>query len=421
MARRPRDSRMETREARLRLQPRGEPYWRQLVPGAFVGYRRREGRGGTWVARRYDGGKYEAQGIGFADDYERADGAAVLSYAQAVARASEYAKNQPVESPRYQGDGYSVNDAFEYYVRENRAAESSNKMARNHWRRHVEESLGRKPVRALTPEDLRRWHRALAEKPPTNRGKVMPFDPKDPAQVQRRRATANRVLTIVKAALTLADDNGQLPEGTSAVWRKVQKFELSNDAQPRMLDRDEIARLMNACEGDFRTLVTAALMTGARYGELCALRVRDFDTERSTVRIYQSKTGKTLIQPLTSEGARFLGSLAAGRAPGAPLLTRADGRAWDTSAQTRPMREAAARAGIEDVSFKVTRATYGKLLLQATADLELVAKALGHSDSRITRKHYAALLPSEVAAGIAKLPSLGIEAGNVQALRSKPR
>ncbi|MDR7098615.1 integrase [Lysobacter niabensis] len=72
------------------------------------------------------------------------------------------------------------------------------------------------------------------------------------------------------------------------------------------------------------------------------------------------------------------------------------------------MTAAVEAAGLEDVSFKTMRATYGKLLLIATKDIELVAKALGHSDSRITRKHYAALLPSELKAGIAKMSNLGI-------------
>jgi hypothetical protein len=61
------------------------------------------------------------------------------------------------------------------------------------------------------------------------------------------------------------------------------------------------------------------------------------------------------------------------------------------------------------VYMKTLTSNHPKFLLLATKDLELVAKALGHSDSRITRRHYAALLPSELAAGVAKLPALGID------------
>ena len=85
------------------------------------------------------------------------------------------------------------------------------------------------------------------------------------------------------------------------------------------------------------------------------------------------------------------------------------------------MSEAAGRAGLSDLSFKVTRATYGKLLLQVTQDIELVAKALGHSDSRITRKHYAQYLPSEVALALQKMPTLGVDIGKVGRFSAPPR
>ena len=50
--------------------------------------------------------------------------------------------------------------------------------------------------------------------------------------------------------------------------------------------------------------------------------------------------------------------------------------------------------------------------------MSVVAKALGHSDTRMTEKHYAHLAPSYVAETIrANLPKLGIVAGKVTPLR----
>jgi integrase len=157
-----------------------------------------------------------------------------------------------------------------------------------------------------------------------------------------------------------------------------------------------------------RTLLHGALMTGCRYGELRSMRVRDFDAKHAVVRVFQSKTYKSLSQALTAEGVALFQSLTAGKPKDALIFTRADGTPWGRSDAAKPMAATVEAAKLDDVSFKTTRATYGKLLLLATMDLELVAKALGHSDSRITRKHYAALLPSELKAGIAKLPPLGL-------------
>ena len=44
-------------------------------------------------------------------------------------------------------------------------------------------------------------------------------------------------------------------------------------------------RLINACDSDFRLLVQAALMTGARYGTLTRLAVSDFNPDAGTVRV----------------------------------------------------------------------------------------------------------------------------------------
>ena len=179
-----------------------------------------------------------------------------------------------------------------------------------------------------------------------------------------------------------------------------------------MMDTSEITRLLNAAPSDLRTLLQGALMTGCRYSEVRKLRVRDYDHEQGVVTIRQSKSYKTLFQPLTPEGDELFDRLTAGRASDAVIFTRADGSPWAQKDAIRPMRVTVLAAKLDNVSFKTTRATYGKLLLQATMDIELVAKALGHSDSRITRKHYAQYLPSELARGIAKMPALGFEKDN---------
>ena len=67
VARMPREHRLETREARARLKARTEPYWRQIVPGTFLGYRK--GRRATaWIVRQRQGAGYGERRIGTPDD-----------------------------------------------------------------------------------------------------------------------------------------------------------------------------------------------------------------------------------------------------------------------------------------------------------------------------------------------------------------
>lgn len=432
MARKPRDFRLETRDARAKLKARKEPYWRQIVPGTFLGYAK-GARGASWVARqRNASGGYTAQRIGTPDDTSEPDDDVVLSYAQACKRAQSVQVELRAPIPRHYGHGRTLNDVFDGWF-EWRKTKPGGRTGRlmtkggiyntdKAWGRYARETIGAKLVGSLDKDALADWHAGIANKPAVNRGKEMPFDRNNPDDVRARRATANRVLTIAKAALSWARDNGKLPDSLPDFWKRVKPFALGDDPIPRMLDQDEIKRLLNVCAPDFRQLVTAALMTGARYSELTSLRVRDFDNETETVRIHQHKTGKTLRQALTPEGARFFEATSAGRKATDVMFTRADGGAWEPSSQHRPMRDAVKKAELEDLSFKALRATYGKLLLLATKDIELVAKALGHSDSRVTRKHYAQLLPNEVAAGIAKLPALGIDTkSKVSRLTGKKR
>ncbi|HEY2345550.1 MAG TPA: tyrosine-type recombinase/integrase [Xanthomonadaceae bacterium] len=421
MARAPREHKLETRESRAKLKTRAEPYWRQVIPGTFLGYRKSKTTGAWIVRQRNESGGYSERRLGTANDHVDADGLVVLGYGEAVRRATEtQLAERGAKSPRHMRDGITLNDLLDYYLAEHLAGKGSESVTRQFIDRHIRADIGAKLATALDADAIRAWHRSLAAKAPMRRQSPVgnrkseadpakAFDPADPASIRARQVSANRVLTIIKAALNFAWEHDKLPESTPTYWKKVTPFSVIDDEPPRMLDHDEITRLLNAALPDLRTLLSGALLTGARYGELAAMKVGSYSHEHSTVTIHQTKTGKTLHQPLTPEGIALFNSLTAGRSRSESMFTKADGTTWGKDHATRRMIAAAEAARVTDVSFKTTRATYGKLLLLATRDIEMVAKALGHSDSRITRKHYAQYLPNEVAAAVAKLPALGIK------------
>jgi len=118
MARTVKDANLETRTARLRLAMRREPYWRSIDPGAHLGYYRGR-RGGSWVARLYQDGRYRKTALSTADDTSDADGVAILSFAQAQAAArkwfSRLARDAAgIESPA--AGPYRVRDAISDYL-----------------------------------------------------------------------------------------------------------------------------------------------------------------------------------------------------------------------------------------------------------------------------------------------------------------
>ena len=132
--------------------------------------------------------------------------------------------------------------------------------------------------------------------------------------------------------------------------------------------------------------------------ELCRFKVADYNADVGTLSVRIAKGGKVRHVTLTDEACAFVDRLVAGRAPGEPLLRRDDGRPWKRAEQRRPMHEACARAGIVPaVGFHVLRHTHGSLLAMRGVPMAVIARQLGHADTRITEKHYAHLAPNYVA------------------------
>jgi integrase len=155
-------------------------------------------------------------------------------------------------------------------------------------------------------------------------------------------------------------------------------------------------------------LVNAALLTGARYGELGRLRVGDFNPDSGTVFIGQSKSGKSRHVVLADEGQRFFTQITIGRVTDEKMLRHDDGSAWRNAHQTRPMRDACTAAKIKPAGFHVLRHTSAWHYVMAGVSLPVIARNLGHADTRMTEKHYAHLAPSFVAEQIRRFaPTFG--------------
>ena len=149
------------------------------------------------------------------------------------------------------------------------------------------------------------------------------------------------------------------------------------------------------------------------------MTVGDFNPDAGTVHVRASKSGKGRHVVLTEEGAAFFRSISAGRAGGERMLAKADGGRWNKSHQTRPMKEACERAKIEPpANFHCLRHTYASLTVMGGAPLLVVARNLGHTDTRMVERHYGHMGQSYVADAIrAAVPTFGIKAeGNVVAI-----
>ena len=179
----------------------------------------------------------------------------------------------------------------------------------------------------------------------------------------------------------------------------------------RWLRLAECKAIIAATDPEFRPMVQAALLTGARYGELCRLCVSDYDGEAATLRLRETKSGVSRSVYLNSEGNRFFRAMASNRPGHEPMMPRPDGLPWGPSQQSRFMMKACAEGNVcPPASYHDLRRTYGAQLALKGVPMAVIAEALGHKDERITRRHYAHLERSYVADTIRNaLNPLGIE------------
>ena len=426
MARTVRSGNVETRSARLRLAVRPRPYWAPSgKPGLHLGYRRLVKTNGSWIVRRYQGkpGEYDSKAFAQADDFSDADGSEVLTYYQAIARLAGQAP--PV---RHSGAQYTVREAVADYLAWLKTHKKTSRDAELKLNAYLVPALGDKPLVDLKPEDFDRWLSWAVEHKPKGRRGDHPAKPKkkrnssDPAKMEpvkpiidaaerkrRKKSTLNRVINNVKACLNRAFQSGHV--SGDAAWRRLKKFKSADGARTQWLTVDQCKRLINAAAPDFRPLVHAAMLTGARWGELRALKCRDYDPVSGTINIAESKSGKPRRVYLTDDGKAAFESWTAGRAESDVIFKDRFGNAWGSHDQHRPMAAACKAAGIEPaIGMHTLRHTYASSLVQAGVSLAIVAEALGHADTRMVSKHYGHLAPSHVADVIrAHLPALGIE------------
>jgi integrase len=298
LARTLQDAKLDTRAARLRLKKRREPYWRSISEGLAVGYRKGV-KGGTWIARHYStehGRRYHS--IGTADDIADADGAHVLSFAQAQEVARKwFAHLARHDRGQVRSGPYTVGECLGEYLTWLQGHRKTAGDARYRVDAHIAPKLGEIQCNRLTTAELQKWLRDLASSPArlrtkkdAKRPRYRELDRADQEAIRRRRASANRTLTVLKAALNRAWREGKIP--SDETWRRVEPFEEADAARVRYLSISEAKRLVHACDPDFRRLAQAALATGARYGELTALRVSDFNLDSGTIHVRTSKSGR---------------------------------------------------------------------------------------------------------------------------------
>jgi integrase len=224
------------------------------------------------------------------------------------------------------------------------------------------------------------------------------------------------MLTPMSRVFALAMRRGYI---TDNPLRRLDASELPRGRakdQPRVLDRDEIARLLDATTSKYVPLLAAGVFAGPRAMELLGLCWRNVDFDEGVLRVRHQLTRGTRLDPaklveLKTRGARrdvvLLPDLADmlrqhRRQAFRVGVAREDAFVFSTRSGTplnyrnvaqRGLTAAADRAGLNrDGEPKLTlhdlRHTFGSHLVRSGADVVTVSRQMGHARPSITLDVY---------------------------------
>ena len=198
-----------------------------------------------------------------------------------------------------------------------------------------------------------------------------------------KKSTTNRFVTLLKRVLNVAKEEGFLEQNPAT---KIKPFPESDTVKERILTEEEETRLKKVCAPHIKSILTVALNSGMRPGEIYNLKWKQVDLRRRLITVEKTKSGKVRHIPINQvlfqeflmlkERANTNHYVYLNQKTGKPLQSIKTG-----------FKAACRRASLTDVRLYDARHTFASRLLQRGADIETIRELLGHSDIRMTMRY----------------------------------
>ena len=182
----------------------------------------------------------------------------------------------------------------------------------------------------------------------------------------------------------------------------------------------EVKMLVNAAEGEWKTLILLAYFTGARLSDCCTMAWADVDLGAATLTYTQGKTDEKVTMPLHPDLLAHLNKLAGTDKPDVFIMPhtanlKSGGRKGLSETFKRIMRDAGLdagkvkKAGVRQLSrrtFHALRHSFNSAMANAGVSQEVRMKLTGHKTESVNRGYtHHELAP--LRAAVDKIPSLG--------------
>lgn len=193
-------------------------------------------------------------------------------------------------------------------------------------------------------------------------------------------ATVNRELACLKHMFNKAIEWGKTENNPV---RKVKLFK-ENNKRLRYLEKEEIKKLLDSCSDHLKPIVTVALFTGMRRGEILNLKWHDIDFQRGIIYILDSKNNEKREIPMNEVVKKTL--VGVRKHPDSSyIFCNKDGRPYGDV--KRSFLTALKKAGILDFRFHDLRHTFASQLVMAGVDLNTVRELMGHKSLEMTLRY----------------------------------
>jgi len=214
-----------------------------------------------------------------------------------------------------------------------------------------------------------------------------------------RPATINRDLSRLRHMLNIAVEWELLEESPM----KGMKFLRENNARTRYLSLEECQRLIASCIAPhIRALVTVALHSGMRLGEILNLRRHDLDFASGFILVRDSKNGESRHVPM--DATLFALFRAYPHRPSTDLVFSSSSGGHIVDVRTG-FQNACKRAGLIDLHFHDLRHTFASQFVMAGGNLFILKSVLGHKNITMTQR-YAHLAPTYLIKSIDRMNTL---------------
>jgi integrase len=216
----------------------------------------------------------------------------------------------------------------------------------------------------------------------------------------RSPRTVNQTIKILKRPFKIALEQGLVDRNPVAAVRPIR----TRGAKKDVFSPEQIQRLFEVAQGDWKGLILSGYFTGGRLVDLAKLTWDDVDLSEKTITFVQKKTGASVQMPIHQDLYEYLLELPRSDRRKKPVFPKLfDKPGAGKSGLSMSFKRLMERAGIDDgvarkkdgklgrnvsrLSFHSLRHSFNSAMANADVPSEIRQKLTGHA-SQDMNKHY---------------------------------